>query len=88
MPKKVELTIGTTWSGAGPYTQTVTTSDYTVTSNTMVDLIPDSTLVDQLVEDGVEKLYISNDNAVLTAVAVGAQPSAEITVTAVLSEVN
>lgn len=82
------ITIGTSWSGSGPYTQTVTATGYTVTANTIVDLMTDSAVINQLQSDGVEQLYISNTNAALTAVAVGGKSSAEFTVAAVFSEVN
>ncbi len=84
--KSIALT--TTWSGSDPYTQTVTVTGYTVTANTKVDLQPNSTVVNQLITDGVKALYISNDNGTLTAYAVGAAITAALTVQCELREVS
>ena len=70
------------WSGSGPYTQTVTISGATITANTKVDLQPDATALAQLISDGVTALYIENNNGTLTAYAIGAATSANITVQA------
>lgn len=68
------------WSGNGPYTQTVTISGATITSNTKVDLQPDATAIAQLIADGVTALYISNTSGTLTAYAIGAATTADLTV--------
>lgn len=68
------------WSGNGPYTQTVTISGATITANTKVDLQPDATAIAQLISDGVTALYISNTSGTLTAYAIGAATTANITV--------
>lgn len=68
------------WSGNGPYTQTVTISGATITANTKVDLQPDATALAQLIADGVTALYISNTSGTLTAYAIGAATTADMTV--------
>ena len=75
------------WSGNDPYTQTVTVTGYTVTANTRADIMADDSVVDQMVADGVDTIYIENDNGVLTAYAVGGKPSGAYNITVVLSEV-
>lgn len=84
---KASVTLGTTWSGNGPYTQTVTVSGYTVTANTKVDLQPDATAIAQMISDGVNALYVVNNNGTLTAYAVGAAPTVALTVQVICTEV-
>ena len=86
-PVKSSISLTTTWSGSGPYTQTVTISGYTVTANTKVDLQPDATTIAQLVTDSVNALYVENNNGTLTAHAIGAAPTAALTIQCVLTEV-
>ena len=84
---KVSISLSSTWSGSGPYTQTVTVYGYTVTAKTIVDLMTDTSIVEQLKPYGVEQIYVSNDNTTLTAYAIGGKPSTSVTVNAILSEV-
>ena len=85
--KPVSVTLSSTWSGSGPYTQTVSVSGYTVTANTKVDLQPDATAIGQMISDGVLALYIVNNNGTLTAYAVGAATTASLTLQATCTEV-
>lgn len=82
------ITLSTTWSGSDPYTQTVTLSNYTVTSNSKVDIQPDSTAIAQLISDGVKGLYILNNAGTLTAYAVGAPTTASLTLQVTITEVT
>ena len=84
--KKGTLTIGTTWSGDDPFTQSVTTT-YTATDKTVVDIMPDPDIVSQLQADGVSQIIIQNDNGALTAYAFGAKPSTSLTIQVLYSEV-
>lgn len=84
---KGSITLGTTWSGNGPYTQAFTVNGYTITKNTIIDLMADETILNRLRADGVEQIYVSNDDAVLTATVVGARPSSALTINAIFSEV-
>ena len=81
------IVLSTNWNGADPYTQTVTLSDYNVTPNTKVDLVSDIWIISQMENDGVDAIYIVNDNSVLTAYAIGGCPSREISFTATVSEI-
>ena len=68
------------WTGSGPYTQTVTISGATITANTKVDLQPDATALAQLISDSVAALFVSNTSGTLTATAIGAAPTANLTI--------
>lgn len=76
------------WAGSGPYTQTVTVSGATVTANSKVDLQADAAVIRQLADDGVSAVYIVNNSAVLTAYAVRAALTADVTVQATVTEVD
>lgn len=82
------ITTTTTWSGSGPYTQTVTLSNYTPTSNSKVDLQPDSTVISQMISDSVNGLYVSNTNGVLTLYAIGTAPTSAMTLQVSITEVT
>ena len=80
------LSLGTTWSGSDPFTQSVSTS-YTTTNKTVVDIQPDPDIVAQLIKDGVSEIIIKNNNGALTAYAFGATPSTALTIQVLFSEV-
>lgn len=85
-PKVASVNLSTTWAGAGPYTQTVTVSG--ATANSKIDLQPTAAQLQQLIDDGVQALYISNDNGTLTAYALGAAPTEALTLQCTLTEVT
>lgn len=64
------------WSGSGPYSQTVTVTGATVTANSKVDIQLTAVQIASLISAGVTGLVIENNNGTLTAWAVGASPSA------------
>lgn len=70
------VSLGTSWTGAGPYTQVVTIDG--VDSNSKIDLQPDADVINKLMESGTTALYIVNDSGVATAVALGAAPNAAL----------
>lgn len=82
---KTSVTLTTSWLGDGPYTQVVSISG--TTANTKVDLQPDAAALGQMLSDGVMALWIENDNGTLTAKALGAAPSEQLTLQCVLTEV-
>lgn len=86
-PDMATVAISATWSGSGPYTQTVTVSGATVTANSKVDLQPNADQIAQLIEDGVQALYIANNNGTLTAYAIGAETSSAMTIQCTVTEV-
>lgn len=82
------ITTSTTWSGNGPYTQTVTLPHYTSTSNSFVSIQPDVTNIAQLIADGTSALYIGNNNGTLTLYAIGNHPTVAMTLQVTIEEVR
>ena len=82
-----QISFSASWSGSGPYTQTVTVSQTTVGATSKVDLQPDATTLQQLIDDDVVSMYIENNNGTLTAYAVGNAPSAAMTMQCSVTEV-
>ena len=73
------------WTGeASPYTQAVTLAG--VTANTKVDLQPDAATISQLITGTVAGMYIANDGGTLTAYAVNAKPTTDLTIQVTLTE--
>ena len=84
--KTGSITLSTSWGGSGTtYTQNVTISGGTAKSK--VDLQPNDTVLNQLIKDGVSALYISNNNGTFTAYAIGAKPTANLTIQITITEV-
>ena len=84
--RAAELHLSDTWSGSGPFTQSVALDG--ITSRSKVDIQPDADLFSLLLVDGVTALWVQNDNGTLTAYALGAAPSEEITVQCTVTEVR
>lgn len=85
-PKVGSVSLSASWSGAGPYTQTVTVTGATVTANSKIDIQPTAAQIASLISAGVTGLVIENNAGTLTAYAVGAQTGAmtiQVTVTEV-----
>ena len=72
------VSLGTSWTGAGPYTQTITVDN--VDANSKVDIQPDATIIQKLIDAGTTALYIVNNDGVFSAVAVGAAPTEALTI--------
>lgn len=75
------ITTSTTWTDMqdGTYVQTIS-SITGVTNNTKIDLQPSATVLDQMITDTCKALYVTNNNSVLTLVAVGASISTSVTI--------
>ena len=80
------ISLSSSWSGSGPYSQTVTVTGATVTADSKVDIQLTAAQIASLITVGVTGLVIENNAGTLTAWAVGASPSAmtvQVTVTEV-----
>lgn len=82
---KIAITLSASWTGSGPYTQTVTVSGGT--ANSIISLQPSPAQAAQLIQDGVQVLQIDNNNGTFTATAIGAAPSSALTLQATRREV-
>ena len=82
---KGTVVLSTSWTGNDPYTQVITITGSTQYSK--IDLQPDATVIEEMINDGVTALWVQNDNGVLTAYALGAQPSSALSVQYIKSEV-
>lgn len=70
------IALSSSWSGSGPYSQTVTVTGATVTENSKVDIQLTAAQIASLIAAGVTGMLIENNAGTLTAWAVGASPSA------------
>ena len=77
---------GVSWFGDDPYTLTVLVSGYTVTSNTMISVLPSVDVIEQMMADGVTNIFITNNNGTLTATAVGGAPTTAMTLQVLCTE--
>ena len=82
---KIQIALSASWTGSGPYTQTVTVSGGTASS--IISLQPSPAQAAQLIQDGVKVLQIDNNNGTFTATAIGAAPSSALTLQATRREV-
>lgn len=86
-PRVGSIALSGTWTGAAsPYSQTVTVTGTAVTASSKVDLQPTAAQIASLISDGVTGLVIENNAGTLTAYAVGAAPSAAMTVQCTVEE--
>ena len=85
--KKNTLSLPTaSWTGSGPYTQTVTITGITV--NSKVDIQMDATALGVLIDSGTSAIWIENNNGTLTAKAMGEKPNANLSVQVTITEVS
>lgn len=87
------ITLSLSWSGNGPFTQTVYLDQYLswtsgITAKSRIDLQPTAAQLTQLMTDGVTALTIENNNGTLTAYALGAAPSTAMTIACTVTEVE
>ena len=83
------VVLGTGWTGDDPYAVAVTQiSGYTPTADTIVNIMNDADVIQQMIEDGVTTLYITNNGGTLTAHAIGGRPSVQLTVPVIFVETD
>lgn len=81
------ISLSSTWSGSGPYSQTVMVTGATVTANSKVDIQLTAAQISSLISQGVTGMVVENNAGVLTAYAVGAAP-ATMTIQVTVTEVE
>lgn len=81
------ISLSSSWSGSGPYSQTVTVTGATVTANSKVDIQLTAAQISSLITAGVTGLVIENNAGTLTAWAVGS-PISAMTVQCTVEEVE
>lgn len=74
------------WEGDGPYTQVVTLPG--TNANCLIDLMPGLDAQATILGDGVTAMYIDNTNGVLTAYSYGAQPTTDLTIPVLVTELS
>ena len=79
------VSLGTSWTGTGPYTQVVTING--IESDSKIDLQPDANVINKLMESGTTALYIVNNSGVATAVAIGAAPNSALTIQCTITKI-
>ena len=83
------LVIPSAWvENSGVFTQTLSTSPPGVTAYSKIDLQPGSTMLSQLIADGVTALWVQNSNGTLTVYALGAAPRVAISVQYTRTEIK
>ena len=88
-PKTGTITTSTTWTTqTSDYTQTVTVTGATVTSNSKVDIQPNTTALTQMLSDGCTALYVENNAGTLTLHALGTAPTVALTLQVTMTEVS
>ena len=79
------VSIGTSWTGTGPYTQTITVAE--ADANSKVDLQPDAIVIQKLIDAGTTALYIVNDDGVFSAVAIGSAPTESLMIQCTITKI-
>ncbi len=86
-PAVASISLSSSWSGGGPYYQSVTVTGATVTANSKVDIQLTAAQIASLISAGVTGLVIENNAGTLTAWAVGS-PLSAMTVQCTVEEVE
>lgn len=74
------------WSGAGPWTQTVTVTGTTVYAKSKIALQPDATALNHMASVGCAAIFVTNNNGTLTATAILKKPTSNLTVQCTVTE--
>jgi hypothetical protein len=74
------------WNENGTFIQSIIING--ATTNSKIDLQPDSVVLNQLINDRVSALYIENNGGTFTACAIGAAPTVDLTIQATITEVE
>lgn len=78
------------WSGSGPWTQTVTVSGLptgdAITTKSAVSLQPNATALNHMVSIGCAAIFVTNNNGTLTATAIQKKPTSNLTIQCIVEE--
>lgn len=86
--RKMTVTLPVTgWSGsASPYTQSAVITGGTASSQ--VDVQPDEVVIQQMLDDGTNGIFIKNNSGTFTAYAVGEKPTAALSLQVTVYDVT
>ena len=88
-PKIKTITTSTNWSTdntTSNYYQTISSLTSNITNKSKIDILPNQTIISQLLEDGVSGMYIENNNKVVKIYAIGAAPTESLTLSVSIQE--
>lgn len=89
-PKIKTITVpSTNWvqnSTTGNYSQTISSLTSDITAKSKIDVLPNQTIIAQLLEDGVSGIYIENNNKTVTIYAIAEKPTENLSLSVSIQE--
>lgn len=73
-------------STTGNYSQTISSLSSDITNKSKIDILPNQTIIAQLLEDGVSGIYIENNNKTVTIYAIAEKPTENLSLSVSIQE--
>ena len=83
---RTTISLTADWTGSDPYAQVITIPN--TTQYSMVELQPDIAAIQSFKQNGVDAMWVENDNGVLTVYTLGAAPTTAMEIQCVVTEVG